>query len=98
MSSRPRWGIRQTQYSRRNAVTTVRSLRSRLANVISLQALRNFDCEGSRELMCFVFYDTAVQLVGQNDASRQLCSFNSRFTQPLSQASTIVLFARSIEL
>ena len=61
-------------------------LRSRLANVISLQALRNFDCEGSRELMCFVFYNTAVQLVGPNDASRQLCSFNSRFTQPLSQA------------
>lgn len=61
-------------------------LRSRLANVISLQALRNFDCEGSRELMCFVFYNTAVQLVGSNDASRQLCSFNSRFTQPLSQA------------
>ena len=61
-------------------------LRSRLANVISLQTLRNFDCEGSRELMCFVFYNTAVQLVGPNDASRQLCSFNSRFTQPLSQA------------
>ena len=61
-------------------------LRSRLANVISLQALRNFDCEGSRELMCFVFYNTAVQLVGPNDATRQLCSFNSRFTQPLSQA------------
>lgn len=61
-------------------------LRSRLANVISLQALRNFDCEGSRELMCFVFYNTAVQLVGPNDASRQLCTFNSHFTQPLSQA------------
>ena len=61
-------------------------LRSRLANVISLQTLRNFDCEGSRELMCFIFYNTAVQLVGPSDASRQLCSFNSRFTQPLSQA------------
>lgn len=61
-------------------------LRSRLANVISLQALRNFDCEGSRELMCFVFYNTAVQLVGPNDASRRLCTFNSHFTQPLSQA------------
>lgn len=61
-------------------------LRSRLANVISLQTLRNFDCEGSRELMCFVFYNTAVQLAGPSDASRQLCSFNSRFTQPLSQA------------
>lgn len=61
-------------------------LRSRLANVISLQTLRNFDCEGSRELMCFVFYNTAVQLVRPNDASRQLCTFNSHFTQPLSQA------------
>ena len=61
-------------------------LRSRLANVISLQTLRNFDCEGSRELMCFVFYNTAVQLVGPNDASRQLCTFNSHFMQPLSQA------------
>ena len=61
-------------------------LRSRLANMISLQTLRNFNCEGSRELMCFVFYNTAVQLVGPSDASRQLCSFNSRFTQPLSQA------------
>ena len=36
--------------------------------------------------MCFVFYNTAVQLVGPNDASRQLCSFNSRFMRPLSQA------------
>ena len=61
-------------------------LRSRLASMISLQTLRNFDCEGSRELMCFVFYNTAVQLVGPNDASRQLCTFNSHFTQPLSQA------------
>ena len=61
-------------------------LRSRLANIISLQTLRNFNCEGSRELMCFVFYNTAVQLVGPSDASRQLCAFNSRFMQPLSQA------------
>lgn len=71
-------------------------LRSRLANVISLQALRNFDCEGSRELMCFVFYNTAVQLVGSHDAYRQLQSFNLRFAEPLSQ-SELNGVARSVD-
>lgn len=71
-------------------------LRSRLANVISLQALRNFDCEGSRELMCFVFYNTAVQLAGSQDAYRQLQSFNLRFAEPLSQ-SELNGVARSVD-
>ncbi len=37
-------------------------LKSRLAKIIELQKLRNFNCEGNRELMSFVFYNTAVQV------------------------------------
>ena len=58
-------------------------LQSRLDNLVSLQSLRNFNCEGSRELMCFVFYNTAVQLFGTQVAFQRLASFNSRFSQPL---------------
>lgn len=58
-------------------------LRSRLQNVVSLQALRGFCCEGSRELMCFVFYNTAVQLSGKAAAKHELVQFNARFSSPL---------------
>ena len=71
-------------------------LRSRLSNVVSLQALRNFGCEGSRELMCFVFYNTAVQLAGHRDAFCQLQSFNMRFAKPLSP-SELNGVARSVD-
>ncbi len=55
----------------------------RLTKVVDLQAFRNFDCEGNRELMCFVFYNTAVQIYNREDAAQRLAQFNARFTKPL---------------
>ncbi len=55
----------------------------RLTKVIDLQAFRNFDCAGNRELMCFVFYNTAVQLYSREEAVERLNQFNARFSKPL---------------
>lgn len=59
-------------------------LMSRLGKLIELQKYRNFDCTGTRELMSFVFYNTAVQIYSRDDAKTRLQSFNSRFNSPLS--------------
>ncbi len=59
---------------------------SRLAKLMELQAYRNYDCTGTRELMNFVFYNTAVQIYEREDARRRLRSFNSRFCDPLCES------------
>ena len=58
-------------------------LMSRLNKVVELQEYRGYECEGSRELMSFVFYNTAVQLYSQQDAATRLALFNKRFKKPL---------------
>ena len=58
-------------------------LESRLAKIIELQKLRNFNCEGNRELMSFVFYNTAVQVYPHEIAQQKLSSFNNNFINPL---------------
>ena len=58
-------------------------LLSRLGKIIELQEHRGFSCEGNRELMSFVFYNTAVQVYSREEAKRRLALFNSRFTAPL---------------
>lgn len=55
----------------------------RLTKIVDLQAYRNFNCEGNRELMCFVFYNTAVQIYDQDHAVQRLSQFNARFIKPL---------------
>ena len=56
---------------------------SRLNKVTELQAYRKYDCEGSRELMCFVYYNTAVQIYSKEDAWVRLEAFNAQFKDPL---------------
>ncbi len=58
-------------------------LLSRLGKILELQELRGFSCEGNRELMSFVFYNTAVQVYSREEAKRRLSLFNARFTSPL---------------
>ena len=58
-------------------------LESRLTKIIELQKLRNFNCEGNRELMSFVFYNTAVQVYPHEIAQQKLSSFNNNFINPL---------------
>lgn len=69
---------------------------SRLGKVIELQAHRHFRCEGNRELMCFVFYNTAVQIYERVDARDRLHAFNDRFTCPLA-ASELAGIERSVD-
>lgn len=56
---------------------------SRVAKLAQLQEYRNFDCRGRRELMCFVFYNSAVQLYERSVAMERTEAFNARFKQPL---------------
>lgn len=61
-----------------------RLMASRLRKVAELQEHRGYACEGNRELMCFVYYNTAVQLYERPEAFRRLGAFNARFARPLS--------------
>lgn len=63
-----------------------RLLLSRLAKVAELQEHRGFKCEGNRELMSFVYYNTAVQVYGEDGAWERLLQFNARFTEPLPES------------
>ena len=56
---------------------------SRLGKLIELQKHRRYNCEGTRELMSFVFYNTAVQIYSRANAVERLRAFNARFTTPL---------------
>ncbi|MGN0959189.1 MAG: helix-turn-helix domain-containing protein [Coriobacteriales bacterium] len=60
-----------------------RLMMARLKNVSDLQEYRGFACEGRRELMCFVYYNTAAQIYGRAEAGRLLEAFNARFNSPL---------------
>lgn len=59
---------------------------SRLAKLVELQQYRQFDCFGTRELMSFVFYNTAVQIYSRENAVERLRAFNARFTTPLANS------------
>lgn len=61
-----------------------RLMAARLRKVAELQEHRGYACEGNRELMCFVYYNTAVQLYERPEAFRRLGAFNARFVRPLS--------------
>ena len=63
--------------------STIALLKSRLTKIIELQKLRNYNCEGNRELMSFVFYNTAVQVYPHEIAQQKLSSFNNNFINPL---------------
>lgn len=71
-------------------------LNSRLTKIIELQKLRNFNCEGNRELMSFVFYNTAVQVYPHQVAQQKLSSFNNNFMNPLN-ASELKGIIKSVD-
>lgn len=55
----------------------------RLKKIEELQAFRSYDCEGRRELMSFVYYNTATQIYGPQRAFELLQQFNNRFKSRL---------------
>ncbi|MGN0038632.1 MAG: helix-turn-helix domain-containing protein [Coriobacteriales bacterium] len=58
-------------------------MHSRITKLAQLQEHRGFDCRGTRELMCFVYYNSAVQLYERSVAMERTEAFNARFKQPL---------------
>lgn len=58
-------------------------MHSRITKLAQLQEYRGFDCRGTRELMCFVYYNSAVQLYERSVAMERTEAFNARFKQPL---------------
>ena len=71
-------------------------LTARLSGIERLQKHRGARCVGSRENMCFVYYNTATQLYGPDKALSLAQEFNSRFTSPLPQ-SDIALIAKTVD-
>ncbi len=55
----------------------------RMQKLKSLQELREYDCHGFREYMCFIYYNAAVQVYGHDDGMDSLRSFNDAFNEPI---------------
>ena len=73
-----------------------RLMSARLRKVEELQAHRGFDCQGSRENMCFVYYNTATQIYGPDTALDMALAFNRRFRSPLPE-SDIAAIKRTVD-
>lgn len=56
---------------------------ARARKIERLQELRGRDCEGSRELMCFLYYNACVQAFPREEAVGMVYAFNARFSSPL---------------
>lgn len=68
----------------------------RLGGIERLQRHRGYDCRGSRENMCFVYYNTATQLYGPAKALDITHDFNARFNTPL-PSTDIEQIARTVD-
>lgn len=55
----------------------------RLQKIEKLQELREYDCQGYREYMAFIYYNAAKQIHGAVTAEDMTMNFNQRFNQPL---------------
>lgn len=71
-------------------------LTSRIKMLERLQEHRGFSCLGSRENMCFIFYNTATQVYGPDKAYEMTLEFNGRFVSPL-PASDIAQIKRTVD-
>lgn len=85
-----------TRKRRASASSDSSLLRSRLFAIERLQRHRSFDCRGSRENMCFVFYNTATQIHGPQRALDLTLRFNARFSYPL-PPTDIEQIARTVD-
>lgn len=65
------------------AASDRRLMAMRLKSLEDLQLLRSCDCEGKRELMCFLYYNTAVKVHDRSRAFEETKAYNSRFNRPL---------------
>ena len=74
-----------TESKKPRIITFNRLMMFRLRKIAELQEYRDFKCEGSRELISFVYYNTAVQIYQREDAKERLAVFNARFKTPLVQ-------------
>ena len=55
----------------------------RLKAMEQLQALHNYNCVGRREYMCFIYYNSARPLYGEDIAFARLVQFNGQFLHPI---------------
>lgn len=55
----------------------------RLQKLEMLQEIRKYDCQGTREYMCFIYYNAAKQIYGQERGIAAVKVFNERFNEPL---------------
>lgn len=69
---------------------------SRARRIERLQASRGGRCEGTRELMCFLYYNACTQAYGPDDAAAMVRAFNARFSAPL-PAREVSQVVRSVD-
>lgn len=55
----------------------------RARKIEMLQALRGASCKGTRELMCFLYYNASAQAYDRKLAAQKTIAFNERFDTPL---------------
>lgn len=59
---------------------------ARLSKLQKAQNLVRDQKEGCRELLCFFYYNTAVQLMDSEEAVKSMLEFNSQFTYPITDS------------
>lgn len=86
----------KARVSRANPAKYDAMLNARIKMLERLQEHRGFSCMGSRENMCFIFYNTATQVYGSDRAFEMAIDFNSRFRSPL-PTSDIAQIKRTVD-
>lgn len=69
---------------------------ARLNKLKRAQSLVREQKEGSRELLCFYYYNTAVQIMKKEDAVKSMMEFNNEFRCPLKDKSELENIIRSV--
>lgn len=63
---------------------------TRLMDIVKLQQIRNGQCDGYRELMCFLYrYYNCLYIKNYDLALQNTLEFNSKFTEPLTYAEVV---------
>lgn len=66
-----------------NSTIYIAAQAQRARKIEMLQALRGASCKGTRELMCFLYYNASAQAYDRKLAAQKTIAFNERFDTPL---------------
>lgn len=61
-------------------------LKKRMESLEKYQESDKYICSNKRDLLCFIYYNAAKQILGHDEAAEALNNFNEKFVHPLDKA------------